>query len=340
MQKSEASWSERTFIEKLQNKGVGARAGVIVGIGDDCAVIKHPPDSHLLITTDMLVEKVHFDLSWHPARKLGMKCIAVNLSDVAAMGGEPLYAFVSLAIPDHTKSAWLQQFMDGVTMMLQKYDCALIGGDTVSSEKLTVNVTIVGTTGKKKALLRNSAAPGQKIYVSGPLGYAAAGLALCKKQRKETFFDDELFEMLREQHLVPEPEIPLGQVLRASGCVAAMQDLSDGIATDLAHICTASDVQGILYQEKLPGRALLDRVCRDLDADPVALQLSGGEDYRLVFTVRTGKDEELIEILKKHDCGPVYCVGEIHEGKGLFLKTADGSLQDISYHGFEHTGLD
>ena len=336
MKKHSAHWSELDFIESLKANCLTGSHKPIAGIGDDCAVIENEEDTHILVTTDMLVEDVHFNISWHPPEKLGRKCIAVNLSDIAAMGGTPLYAFVSVALPSTLTSVWMKDFQAGMISMLQTFDCSLAGGDTVKSTQLAINVTIVGSVPKEQAIMRSSAEPGQNIYVSGPLGFAAAGLELYKHYRNENFFPDVSLDFFRQQHLDPTPEVALGRWLNKCGCVSAMQDISDGIATDLAHVCTASSVRGVIYAEKLPGLEMLQDVCQKIKARPTELQVSGGEDYRLVFTVKKGRDKRLLEMIQHSGYGPVFRIGETSEGNGLFLKTKNNNLIDIAYKGFEH----
>lgn len=331
-----ARWSEIEFIKSLANKGHVADDNLVFGIGDDCAVINQQAGKQFLVTTDMLVEGVHFDLSWHPPEALGEKCIAVNLSDIAAMGGRPRFAFISIAIPESINNPWLSRWSDGVTRMLERFNCVLAGGDTVYGKELTVNVTIFGDVEPKKAVYRHGASAGQHIFVSGPLGSAAAGLILCRDHRNRSYFNTDLAEPFKKQHLSPVPEVELGTVLAESGMVTAMQDISDGIATDIAHLCCNSGVGAIINEELLPQQEGFSEMCRMIKLDSTELQISGGEDYRLVFTVEEGKDRELIRYLERKRLNRVSCIGKTRKEKGVLLVKEDTQI-DISFKGYEHT---
>ena len=194
----------------------------------------------MLLTTDTLVEGVHFDLAWHPPLLLGRKAGAVNLSDVAAMGGEPRFALLNVAFPG-SASAWLDDFLAGFHGILQEHDTHLVGGDTVkSSSDISITVTIIGEAAEDSICYRSGAVPGDLVFVSGSLGDAAAGLALCRAGISSD--DSGQWQQLLSAHLDPQPQVQLGRILAESGQIHAMMDISDGLATDLAHICAASGV--------------------------------------------------------------------------------------------------
>ena len=241
MEKESSILSELQIIEHIQKHlGHSSDRSVIKGIGDDCAVLRKNDRECLLVTIDTLVEGVHFDLAWHSPFLLGRKTGAVNLSDIAAMGGQPRFALLSMAFPG-SAPAWLDDFLAGFHEMLQEYDTHLVGGDTVkSSNDLCISVTIIGEAAEDAICYRSEAETDDLVFVSSTLGDAAAGLALCKTDLPSGDF--EKWQQLINAHLDPQPQVQLGKILAQSGLVHAMMDISDGLATDLAHICKESGV--------------------------------------------------------------------------------------------------
>jgi thiamine-monophosphate kinase len=332
------NWSELDMISLLSS-GIGAAdtPGLIEGIGDDCAIFSGTSTHNWLATTDMLVEDVHFDLSWHPAELLGRKAIAVNLSDIAAMGGRPLFVLASIALPPLIDRDWLRQWSMGAAAIMEEFGCTLIGGDTVGGPVLTINITVLGSAAKEKTILRRTAGVGEHIYVSGRLGYAAAGLEICRQPALFSAFSKAEIEPFKARHLNPKPQVELGRILAESGLITAMQDISDGVATDLAHICTQSGIGAEIRADLLPGADSLAKVGARLNRPVVDLQLSGGEDYELLFTVQKGNDDELRALLRDRDCAQVYRVGSTVPGTAVQLVSADGS-RDVGFTGYQHKG--
>ena len=334
---NQRTWSELDVIRLFSNYRQPQNSSLAAGIGDDCAVFAPSAKRDYLVTADMLVEQVHFDLSFHPPYFLGRKCMAVNLSDIAAMGGKPEFALLSMSIPDRIDNVWLNEFSDGVNSILQEHECVLIGGDTVRGDSLTLGVTVIGSVLQNEALMRDGAAVGDSVYVSGPLGSAAIGLAMC--QREDLFGPpDKLVDNpFVQQHLNPGPEIGCGRILAASKMVTSMQDLSDGLATDLAHICRSSDVGAVIRAEMLPGLPEFPQVCRRLVLTPEEVQVAGGEDYRLVFTVASGQDRLFMDYMTQKTSQEVYRIGSIVESPGVIL-VSGGQKRDISFQGYTHGG--
>ncbi len=324
--------TEREFIRRIRERLPVAGGDLVMGIGDDCAVLRQPGGRLLVLTTDTLVEGVHFDCGWHPAELLGRKSVAVNISDVAAMGAVSRFALLSLAVPAAVPSRWLESFMAGFLDCLGQHGVLLIGGDTVASgHEVMVSVTVGGEAAHGEVLYRSGARAGDEVWVSGELGEAAAGLELC---RQGLAAKNPGWQQLIRAHLDPEPETDLGPGLAASGRVHAMMDLSDGLATDLAHLCAASGVGAELAAEALPLSAPLRDAARHLGADPLAWALKGGEDYRLLFTAPPDARPALAAIAAR--CGrPLACVGRIVAATGVILCTGR-ARQDISYQGYDH----
>lgn len=323
---------ERQFIDKIRDRFGGHSPFLLQGIGDDCAVFTETDSTACwLVSTDLLVENVHFLFDCHDPALLGRKSIAVNISDVAAMGGKPLFCLLSLVLPPSLQEEWLENWWNGVQTILDQYGCLLIGGDTSQGDCLTISVMVVGRTQQGRVLYRSGAGIGEDIYVSGTLGASAAGLEMLKKN-----IVSAEYESLRMAHLDPEPQVEIGCALGESGVITAMQDISDGIATDLSHICQASGIGATIEADALPFPPGLQSFCRKNNLDARKLALFGGEDYQLLFTALPGNRKEL-EKVAAHLGRTFYRVGFTTKGDGkVFLRSGEDIL-DITYRGFEHS---
>lgn len=329
-----AAWSERKLIEKIYKASLGKSDGLLKSIGDDCCEVIAP--GSFLISTDTLVDSVHFDFCFHPPHLLGRKSIAVNLSDIAAMGGIPRFVLLSLCLPETLEWDWISSWLDGALEILREHDCRLIGGDTVKGKELVFTVTVLGEPLATGAVCRNGAEKGDTVWVSGPLGSAGGGLALLTHNKIQPgLLDLSKWNELVKEHLNPVPRIQLGMLLAQSGLVSAMQDISDGLATDLAHLCHASQVSAILLKKKLPFLPGLTLVADMLSLDVEDLILRSGEDFQLVFTVKQGREEEFLDLMKNNQ-EDVFKIGEIRSGQGVVLQTEQGTEKEISYQGYEH----
>ena len=327
-------FSERRLISSIRDRQDTISDRLVKGIGDDCAVYRPPPSGPgtlSLITTDALVESVHFDLAWHPPYLLGRKALAVNLSDIAAMGGRALHVLLTIGFSGSQQV--LDQVMAGFQDALQQQQVQLIGGDTVKNPQgLLLSVTVIGEADQHKVLYRSGARPGDLVWVSGPLGQAAAGLELCRRQHQEA---DKGFESLIEAHLDPTPMTKLGPILAESGMLTAMMDLSDGLATDLAHLCAESGVGAEVEAAKVPLSKELLILADKLGCSPLDWALQGGEDYQLLFTSPAQHATSLADYIKEASGSTIYCLGVITEKSGVRL-CSDQQKMDISYRGFDH----
>jgi thiamine-monophosphate kinase len=327
------AWSERRLIEKIRQASQGTAKGLRTAIGDDCCEVTI--NGSCLISTDTLVDRVHFDRSFHPPRMLGRKSIAVNLSDIAAMGGRPQFVQLSLCLPENLEWDWISSYLDGVFEILNEYDTLLVGGDTVKGRDLVVTVTVFGEPTTNGAIYRSGAREGDTIWVSGSLGSAGCGLALLNHEKNHPGeLDLSSFKSLLDAHLNPVPCIDLGIVLAQSEMLTAMQDISDGLATDLAHICQASNVSAIIEANCLPSVAELSTAATALGLSQQDLQLRAGEDYQLVFTVVQGREQEFSRIMEQCEW-KMTRIGTIYSGEGVFLKKESG-MDEISFQGYEH----
>lgn len=301
------------------------RSDVRIGIGDDAAVVQPPAGYELVITTDTLIAGVHFPESTL-AYDIGFKSLAVNLSDLAAMGATPAWVTMALTLPEENKT-WLKEFCDGFFTLANRHHIQLIGGD-LTRGTLSITVQAMGFTPPQQALLRSQAKPGDLIYVTGTLG--DAGLALGFLQQHIPL--NTIFQPLVLQHLYrPEPRIAMGERLRSLASAAI--DISDGLAADLGHILEKSEVGAILYVDQLP---LSEALTQTLSADAaIALALTAGDDYELCFTLPPQKQIELEKQLSAISCSYT-CIGEITQKQGLELIDKNGNKYHGTLLGYQH----
>ncbi len=303
------------------------RNDVTVGIGDDSAVCLVPDDHELSITTDLLVAGTHFSADT-PAKAVGHKALAVNLSDLAAMGATPAWFTLNLSLPEINEN-WLQAFSQGLFALADSHNISLIGGDTVKGP-LSIGIQAFGLMPTGTAVLRSGAQAGDQIYVTGSLGDAALALRILQGSvdlPQET--SDNLIPRLH----YPVPRSAQGVALR--DIVTAMIDISDGLVADLGHILERSDVGATIHQEALP----LSAHYRDnIDEVGFTPALTGGDDYELCFTVSANRVDELHAKSEKWDC-VISCIGEIEPGSGLRIKSKDGELVDVGKSGYDHFAI-
>jgi len=289
--------SIRKRASQLSRRKPGSQTILTLGIGDDCAVLRPRRGEELVVTTDLSLENVHFRRDWHPARSVGHRCLARGLSDLAAMGARPEAAFLSLALPSSLTGSWLEGFLDGFMALAKHHGVPLAGGDMAKSPTVIADIVLMGSVPKGKALLRSGAAAGDLIYVTGALGGSAAEL-LALEQRPAKF---RKAETAGHPHLYPEPRLAAGRALLRLASAAI--DVSDGLSTDLSHLCEESRLAAEVDAEAIPvdARATLEQA------------LHGGEDYELLFTSPPKKrvPEELAGVaihaigrMKKRGRGP------------------------------------
>jgi thiamine-monophosphate kinase len=322
------------FIESIKKECITSLKGVIKGIGDDCAVFGTYSGLVLLFTTDMLVEDIHFLRDTISPYQLGRKAIAVNLSDIAAMGGRALFILISLAIPAKMNVELIQDLYKGMKDICEYYNANIVGGDTVASpDKLIINVSLIGDAKENEVLYRSGARPGDKIYLTGNVGDSSAGLKVLKN---EISAPKSISKHFIKVHNEPEPLIKTGRIIATSRLASAMIDLSDGLLSDLGHICKESCVGAMLFRNKIPLSSELRVLASRTNFNPLDLALSGGEDYILLVTVpeANSKDFELLFRVKRSS--PLYMIGEIREEEGIRMVNDDGSIEEIGIKGFNH----
>ena len=262
----------------------------VTGIGDDCAILPQRSGQDTLVSTDLLIEGTHFLREDIPPYRLGWKSAAVNLSDIAAMGGRPTATFLSLALPADLSPDWVVEFLRGYGDISARFGAALLGGDTtLSPDRICINVAVLGECPSGTARKRSDAQPGDLVCVTGTLGDSAAGL----KAILEGIGRDTDVQALIDRHYLPQPRVAEGLQLAAAPGVHAMMDISDGIGSDLNHILEASGVGAEVDTGMLPLSPALQRVCAREGWDAVELAVSGGEDYELLFTVAPDAEKTL-----------------------------------------------
>lgn len=318
------------LIEKIRRRTPRGR-GVRVGIGDDAAWLDCRSKT-FLITTDLLAEGVHFDLRWISFYALGYKTLAVNLSDIAAMGGTPAYVTLALGIPVDFRSEDIEEFYRGLRALASRTGVALVGGDTSAAERFFINATVVGRA-PKRPVLRSGARAGDGIYVTGTLGDSALGLELLKKKKVRARIKIPAPAYLIRRHHFPSPRLKTGARLAAAGLARAMIDVSDGLVQDLGHICKASGVGAEIWAEALPLSWAYKTVA---GRNRIDAALGGGEDYELLFCVRPS-DESRLEKIKRGFGVPVTRIGEcVAARRGVHVIDARGNPVPVSRSGHDH----
>lgn len=315
---------EKTLIRRIRDRaarrlGDGFHGGI--GIGDDCAVIPVRRGYEALVTTDFTLENVHFKRAWHPPESVGHRCLTRGLSDIAAMGGEPLAVFLSLALPRDLPQNWVNGFLRGLLQLAGEFKVSLAGGDTAQSPGgIMADIVVLGSVPIGQAVLRSGARPGDRIYVTGELGASATAIDLLSHGKKIRRLDFG-------RHFYPTARIPVGRFLREKGLASAMIDISDGLSTDLGHMCDESAVGAEIETAAIP-LAVVGKSAQPVD---LRFALHGGEDYELLFTAPEKK-----KVPRRIAGVAVRQIGVITRGRKIFLREQSGVLQELLPQGWEH----
>ncbi|MBT8231137.1 MAG: thiamine-phosphate kinase [Saprospiraceae bacterium] len=310
----------------------------ILGVGDDAAVIEHGK-TNLLVSTDLLVEGIHFDLMYSPLKHLGYKAVVVNLSDIYAMNGTPQQITVSMALSSKFSVEALEEFYAGIKEACRIYNVDLVGGDTTSSPKgLTISITAIGTADKKEITYRSGAKPGDILCITGDLGAAYLGLQILERE-KQLYLNNpgiqpdlEEQKYLLERQLKPEARKDIIRIFKDAKLIpTSMIDISDGLASDLMHICKASEVGAFVEESKIPINQEAQLMAIKFQMDPITTALNGGEDYELLFSIDES-DLEKIRLMPS-----VYIIGEIVKKEdGIKLHTTGGNVHPLKAQGWDH----
>lgn len=320
-------FSERELIERVGRAFRShADASLRVGMGDDAAILRPSRVDDWVLTTDAFIEGIHFRLR-DPAADAGYKALARAASDLAAKGAQPRFFLMNLALSQHAVGKWLDDFLAGMSAAARRFGSILIGGDTTKNDHVAVNLTLLGTVARGRAVLRSGSRPGDLIFVSGTLGEAAlglrlSGLAAAKRKR---------WNHLLQRHRRPEPRLALGQTLANRGWASAMIDISDGLSTDLSHLCEASGVGAEIYAEDIP-KVQVPAALRLLRLDPLKLALDGGDDYELLFTASPRHARTPARRLTGVSLSRI---GKITQGKEILLVNGAGQATPLVAHGWD-----
>ncbi len=327
------------LIRNLKRQWPASSPWIVTGIGDDAAMLKTRQGQQLLISTDVLIEGVHFDLDYQTPKDLGWRAGVANLSDIAAMGGTPLYLLVSMAIPGRVPPRHIRELYRGIQAACHPFNVDLIGGDTSSSpSQIFLSLTIMGSIRANRALTRNSAEIGDRIYVTGTIGDANAGIHILQtrstNRRRSRPSAVEAF--LIRRHLRPTPRIHIGQLLVDRKLAHAAIDLSDGLSSDVGHVCTESRVGAEIRATALPLSSQLRAFAKRDKRDPMQIALQGGEDYELLFTAPANRHQNVLRVSEQTKV-PITCIGEIKPktfGRRLVLPS--GRKHKLPSESFRH----
>ena len=299
-------------------------------VGDDCAVLPKDNENDLLLTADMIVEEIDFKLDWTTPQLLGQRSLAVSLSDIAAMGGDVTWGMLSLGVPEHLwEPRFLDAFYEGWHDLAAMYEVDLVGGDVSrTTNRFVIDSIVGGIVPKGKAILRSGARCGDGVFVSGPLGGAAAGLKLLKEGTRYDPKSSDPQSLMILKQLRPLPQLRLGKQLQEDGLATSMIDLSDGLSSDIAHICRASGTGARIFAEEMPFDADLLEVAGSVD-EMLELTLHGGEDFELLFTA----DPEKLFAAGLSD---VFRIGEITDNPGVIEVVRGGTTELLPAKGYRH----
>ena len=322
---------EAALIKLIEQRYGGSFNDLALGIGDDAALIRSG-DKLLIVTTDLLIENTHFRLDINEPYLVGWKSAAVNISDVAAMGGSPTYSFVSIGLPD-VEVEVVEQIYDGLSDACRAFGSVIAGGDTVSSSAgIVINVAQLGEVEPDKAIKRSGAKPGDAIIVTNTLGDSRAGLEMLLKFGLAE--SRRLSEFIVERHLKPEPRLSEARAAASTGAAHAMMDLSDGLVSDLGKLCAASGVGAKINIDALPISQDLHIAAARLDCDPIELAAGGGEDYELLITSASADAAKIIRAVREAG-SDARVIGEICEGTKAIFTSATGVEREIP-PGWQH----
>jgi thiamine-monophosphate kinase len=331
-------FSEEKLIERVRRRlaakpttgtnGSGAEDAILrLGIGDDAAILRPRSRSEWVVTTDAFLENVHFLRKVHPPEAVSYKALARAASDLAAMGARSGFFFMMLALPDALTGSWLDGFLAGMARAARRFGLILAGGDTTKYPLAAITLTILGEIDRGKAILRSGARPGDLLCVTGRLGEAELGLRLIQRKLHK----QKRWAKLLKKHLYPEPRLALGNWLASHQYPTAMIDTSDGLSTDLRHLCQSSGVGAILWSSKIP-KAAIPPDLRRLNLDPLEMALNGGEDYELLFTVPKKRSGRLPRNLEGV---PITVIGEITTSRGILVVDAFGKSCTLRPNGWD-----
>jgi thiamine-monophosphate kinase len=327
------------LINRIKEAFPSQRKDTLKGIGDDAAVISLDEENVQLISVDLLMEGVHFDLMYSPLKHIGYKSIAVNVSDIAAMNGEATHVVVGIAFSNRFSVEAIEELYTGIQLACEKFSVDLIGGDTTSSRSgLVISVSVYGKAPKNQVVYRNGANVNDLICVTGDLGAAYMGLQVLEREKQVYLANNEMQpelegkEYIIQRQLKPEARVDVVKSLATIGVLpTAMIDVSDGLASEIMHICSQSNVGAMLFEEKIPMDTMTFETAKEFDLSPLTTQLNGGEDYELLFTIK----QEDFEKIRNHP--DISVIGYIQDKSiGVQVTTRGGNVVPIQAQGWNH----
>ena len=325
---------ELRLIQRIADNYKSSHSSIVTGIGDDAAALKVSEQNILLTTCDLLLENVHFNLNFTDSYQLGRKSLAVNLSDIAAMGGIPRFFLVSLALPPHLSVEFIDDLYCGMTNLANEFDTKLVGGDTnASPDRLMINITLLGEINPDHLLTRSGAQAGDSIFVTGTLGDAALGFFLLEldQNMNRTYSHNTL----TYRHLSPYPRIKEGRSIAENRLASAMIDISDGLLIDLSRILKLSKLGATIYITQLPLSKEFKQFHGKLKHNKIDFALNGGEDYELLFTAPPAREKELLRL--GHTLGiPINKIGEVNSSEELVILDQNQEPYFIDEQGYDH----
>ncbi len=329
---------EFPLIERIARRVPPYLRDVRMGLGDDVAVLEVDAQTYQLATCDIQVEGVHFVTQWISPYQLGRKAATINLSDIAAKGGVPQHCLVSLAVTPDCEVSWVEALYDGLREEIARYGGDIVGGNLSKTQgPIVLDVFMLGKVRRKELLLRSGARPGDVVLVTGSLGDAAAGRALVEKP--DILMETEEGERLLDAYLTLTPRVSEGRAIASDGRATAMIDFSDGLTSDIGHICDQSQVGLRIWEERLPISEPTRTMAARMGSAACAWALEGGEDYELCFTAPAEVHEQLSESVRGATGTRVTCVGEVLAGtEGRWVCVAGGEQRPLTAAGWDHFG--
>jgi len=328
-----SSLSERDLIARIRARLPAAPRWLLVGVGDDAAVVEAERNRVEVLTVDAIVEGVHFDRAFVPPEAIGRRAVAVNLSDLAAMGAAPRLALLSLVLPPQLRLDDFDAIVEGAATVAAEHRLHIVGGNlTRSPGPLMIDVTVVGTVKRRQALTRSGARAGDELYVSGSIGGAAAGLCVLKQSPPPS-----TTSAVVDRYLRPTPRVRLGMLLSRNRAANACMDLSDGLGDAVHQICEASGVGATIDAAALPIDAETRRVFEALGADPIDAAVAGGDDYELIVAA-SPKRRRRLAAAERHGGAPLTKIGVCTADRAVLVKTPDGGAAPLPRAGFSHFG--
>jgi thiamine-monophosphate kinase len=338
-----SSIGEFGLIDRLKKRIFRPDRRVVVGIGDDAAVLRQSSEKLLLLTTDVLVERVHFDRRIQSYRQIGWRAMVASVSDVAAMGGEPGHALVSICLPADITVEQTEEVYDGLHSVAEEYGFSIVGGDTVSSPRdLVISVFLTGEVREENLMTRAAAQTEDLICVTGQLGGAQAGLVMLqslkdKEKTPASAFPENEWQQVRDRHLWPRPRLREAQLLAREAGVHAMIDVSDGLAGEVGHIARQSGVGAEIWEQEIPVGQQTRRLAEHLGISPLDLALHGGEDFELVFTMAADQRRRILQAVTEETGTSIAVVGKVTAAQeGINIVSSQGDRIPLVAEGYRH----